>query len=285
MIGLAAMLWGTVGIVSRMVYQGSSAPATTIGFFRLALAAPALLAACTSLRGRGLWVANRRDIGVIALIGAMLAFYQLCFVSAVISAGVTVATLVTLCTAPILVAALDTAITGERPGRRELGAMAAALLGTGMLVGAPSAAGPGMVMGVLLALGSGLGYAVMLVAGRSVAGRAHPLQTNALAFSVGALLLLICTLPSGPGLRFSGQAWGLLAYLGLVPTALAYVLFLRGIRDIRATQASIVTLVEPLTAALLAAALFGERLTLLGWLGAALLVGALAMLALGAARS
>jgi len=65
-----------------------------------------------------------------------------------------------------------------------------------------------------------------------------------------------------------------------VPTALAYGLFLTGMRATPATVASIATLLEPLTATLLAWVLFGERLGPLGLAGTALLLTAMAVLAL-----
>ncbi len=64
-----------------------------------------------------------------------------------------------------------------------------------------------------------------------------------------------------------------------MPTALAYALFLRGMHTTSATAASTITLLEPLTATLLAVALFHERLGPLGVVGAALLLGAVVILA------
>lgn len=74
------------------------------------------------------------------------------------------------------------------------------------------------------------------------------------------------------------MCWVLLVYLGLIPTALAYVLFFGGLRYTTATTASIATLLEPLTSTALAWLLFGERLGPLGLLGAVLLLGAIALL-------
>jgi DME family drug/metabolite transporter len=63
-----------------------------------------------------------------------------------------------------------------------------------------------------------------------------------------------------------------------VPTALAYVCFLAGMRHTTATVATIATLIEPLTSTTLAWLLFGERLGPLGLLGGALLLGAIGLL-------
>jgi len=77
----------------------------------------------------------------------------------------------------------------------------------------------------------------------------------------------------------------LLLYLGCIPTALAYVLFQSGMRSTSATLTSILTLCEPLTAAILAWIIFGEYLGLAGILGAVLLLGTIFLLARSEARS
>jgi DME family drug/metabolite transporter len=70
----------------------------------------------------------------------------------------------------------------------------------------------------------------------------------------------------------------LLLYLGLIPTVLAYVLFLYGIRHTTATVASITTLLEPLTSTLLAWLFFKEQLSVFGLMGGILLIGAIVLL-------
>lgn len=72
----------------------------------------------------------------------------------------------------------------------------------------------------------------------------------------------------------------MLLYLGCVPTALGYGLFQAGIRSLSATVASIVTMCEPLTAAVLAWILFREELGPFGLLGAGFLLGAMAIIML-----
>ena len=73
-------------------------------------------------------------------------------------------------------------------------------------------------------------------------------------------------------------AW--LVYLGVVPTALAYILYVLGLRTTPVTVSSVLTLMEPLTATMLGVLAFGDRLGALGVLGAVLLLGAVALLAL-----
>ena len=66
--------------------------------------------------------------------------------------------------------------------------------------------------------------------------------------------------------------------MGIVPTALAYVLFVAGMKHTPPTVATIATLLEPLTATLLAGILFGEHLGSRAILGALLLLAAMGTL-------
>jgi DME family drug/metabolite transporter len=99
-----------------------------------------------------------------------------------------------------------------------------------------------------------------------------------MAFSAAALGLLPLGLATGQALTFEPEGWARLVYMGLVPTALAYWLFARGLRTTPATTASLLTLIEPLTATVLAVLLFGEHLTVNILGGGALLIGAVVVL-------
>ncbi|HEX6544536.1 MAG TPA: EamA family transporter [Ktedonobacterales bacterium] len=281
LIVIAAVLWGTVGITTQSLYRLTPTNPLSVGFFRLAIAAPVLSLGCWAVLGRHSLRIARRDLARVALIGAMLALYQVCYFAAIARVGVTIATLVTLCLAPVLVALLSVVFLNERPTRRVLVALICALAGITAMVGfgGSSAHVSADLVGILLACGSAFGYALVALLGRSLARRYHPLQINAIAFATGALVLLPLALMTGFVVSYPAQGWLLLAYLGLVPSALAYALFLSGMRTTPATIASIVTLLEPLTATVLAALLFGERLGPLGLIGAGLLLAAMVVLA------
>ena len=284
-IALAASLWGTVGVAVGFLYATTTLTALPVGFYRLAFAAPSLALALAFAKGGRARRIKLKDGAAVALMGVMLAVYQLCYFAAIARVGVAVATLVTLCTAPVIVAGLSFIFLGERLTKRLVTALALATLGTvlltglfnGMHVGGGSGA---QVLGVLLALGSATGYAVVVLSSRALADRYHALAPLTGAFAVGALVLLPFALLSGLTTQLAPLGWLTLLYLGLVPTAFAYALFITGMRTTPATAASIVTLLEPLTATLLAWLLFGERLGAAGLAGGALLVLAIVLLSL-----
>ncbi|ADI83415.1 DMT family transporter [Geobacter sulfurreducens] len=281
LILFSAMLWGTVGITTKALYGLADTTPLSIGFFRLALAVPVLVAACRLATGPAMFRVARRDLGTMIVVGAMTALYQVCYFAAIRQIGVAAATLVTLCTAPVIVALLSAILTGERPSGRVLLSLACALAGTALLVGLRPLAGEGgnIPLGIAQALGSAFSYAAVTVASRTLAGRYHPLQPVAIGFAAGALFLLPTALADGLVLTYPAAGWVLLLYLGVVPTALAYALFLAGMRTTTATAASICTLLEPLVSTVLAWLIFGERLGPLGAVGAVLLFGAIGLLA------
>jgi drug/metabolite transporter (DMT)-like permease len=71
------------------------------------------------------------------------------------------------------------------------------------------------------------------------------------------------------------SAWGALAYSAIIPGALADVMQARGQAKVPAAEAQVLLSAEPLWTALFGAALLGERMTPVGWAGAALVLGAL----------
>jgi DME family drug/metabolite transporter len=286
-IVIAGVLWGTVGVATKALYGLTNTNPLSIGFFRLAIATPVLLAACWLTLGRRMFQVTPRDLMLMLFIGAATAFYQVCYFAAIAHVGVAVAVLITLCTAPVIVALLSAVLLRERLSPSVLLALVCALAGTAMLVRIePGGAGQqrDTILGVLLALGSALGYAIISLCSRTLAGRYHPLQPITIGFGAGAALLLPFALASGLVVVYPAAGWLLLLHLGLIPTALAYALFLSGMRHTTATVASIVTLVEPLTSTALAWVLFGERLGALGLLGAMLLLGAIGLLYRGESR-
>ena len=283
LIMLAAVMWGTVGVTTKTIYGLGPTNPLSIGFFRLALSLPILFAACWITQKRQMFNVARHDLGLMLLIGTMTALYQVCYFGAIELTGVAVATLVTLCTAPVMVAVISVFMTRQRPSAYVLLALAGALAGTAMLVGFQETTGARSAdtSGILLALGSAFGYSVVTLASRKLAGRCHPFQSIAFSFSFGAVILAVFAGAQGMVLNYTPLGWSLLFYLGAVPTALAYALFIAGMRSTTATVASTSTLLEPLVATLLAWLIFNEQFSPMGFVGVALLSGSLVTLYIG----
>ncbi len=277
---VSAILWGTVGIATQAIYQQSELTAVGVGFYRLAFAFPIVALLCWKVVGKQMFQISARQHWKMALIGIMLALYQVFFFAAISYVGVAVATLITLCTAPVLVALASAVILREQLTRYTIVALLAALLGTALLVGLPERGNmQGQVsLGAALALGSATGYAIVALMGRAIANTCHPIYSTTVSFGAGAIFLFPLAATNIFSASYTNETWGLILYAGMLPTAVAYSLFFLGMRYIKASTASILTMLEPLTATTLAWLIFDEQLAATGIVGAALLLSSIVIL-------
>ncbi len=278
---VAAVLFGTTGTAQAI---GPALEPLAVGAARIVVGA-ALLGAIALAAGAVRTGASPR---AILLAGACVAVYQASFFAALDRTGVAVGTVVAIGSAPAFAGLLARAFAGEPLRARWAAATGLACAGVCLLVlGGGGAAGAEVsTAGVGLALVSGAGYAGYAVATkRMLAAGGAPEAIMATVFGAGALMLLpvFALVPAGGLLHPGGLALAL--YLGAVPTALAYILFAHGLRQIGAGETATLTLAEPLTAALLGVIALGERPSVTAAAGAALVLGGLAVLALRPVRA
>ncbi len=274
------VIWGTIGIAAKVVFETTTLDAVSLNWLRTLVASVTCLAIAGPTLRAGLRRSSRRDLGLMVLLGIIIIVYQWCYLAAVDRIGVTTATLISLCVPPALVALVSALFLGESLSRLGVLALAGALVGTALLVGSPPVVADGGVMlaGVLFALGCAAGVAAHALGSRRIAGRHDALLPLAIAFPAGAVAFAPFAIGHGFSLDQPMVGWVLVIYLGVVPSALAYVMYQRGLRHLPASTASILTLVEPLTAAVLAWALFSEALTPVGIAGGALLLASILLL-------
>ncbi len=281
LVGLAAMLWGTGGAVAKQLFLISALDPMEVGFYRLAIAVPALLLVGVLLRRRPrLWV-GRAHVWPFVGLALATALYQLAYYNAVDRAGVTIATLITICVAPPLVAVSSGYVLTEAVGRRTVLAMGVTLGGTALLIGWPGSSGlaaTGVVDGSLLALCAAVSYATMVLLSRRLAPHHDPYQLIILGFGGGVAILLPAFVIQGPTPLPSLEVTGLLLFLGTVPTAVAYVFFFIGMRSAPAAASSVISLLEPLVATLLGLIVFHEKISAVGSVGVFFMVAGLLIL-------
>lgn len=265
------LLWGTGGVSGTLLARLAHLEPLAAASYRLAgggLSMLVLLACTGTLR----WPSRAACRRVLVLAG-LAALYQAAYFVSMAMVGVSLSTVVTLGAAPVFVLVAEAAICRRLPGRLTTGAMLLALAGLGLLVGEPPpAAGINSAGGIALALTAAAAFGATTVLGRFPVTGLTDQYSVGLTFTIAALPLLVVSAGTG-GLGFAPTpgSLGLLAYLALVPTALAYVLFFRGLRGVSASSAAIVLVLEPVTAALLGIWLLGERMTGPQFTGAALL--------------
>jgi DME family drug/metabolite transporter len=209
--------------------------------------------------------------------------YPLAFYAGMDLAGVAVGNVVALGSGPVFAALLEW-LWERRPLSPRwaistgLAVLGIVLLGIGKQVDA--GAGPlDTVAGVGLGLLAGLAYALYTYASSRAIGSGQPSQgVMGAMFGLGAILLLPVLLVTGAPLLQSGMTIGIAAYLAIGPMFVAYLLFGIGLRSIRSSAATTITLLEPVVATVLAVVVVGERLAPVGWIGLGLVLAGLTVL-------
>lgn len=280
LVTIAAMTWGTIGVVTQAIYNSDTTTPLFINLARMLIAAPVLLIACWQVMGSRMFQVTRRDLALMALSGVFLAISQASYFAGIRATGVTITTLLTCCVTPLAVSALSVVLKLERLTQRMMIAVVLAIIGSVLLTGleAPEGTDYNLPLGMFYAITAGSTYAGTVICGRFLAGGYHSLQVTTVMFSAGTVVLLVINGLVGTVPVHTTQGWLGVLYLGIVPTALAYWLFQIGLRSVSATVASVITLLEPLIAALLAWVLFSETLAATGIAGAVLLVLSIVLL-------
>ena len=280
-ICLAGVLWGTGGLGVQVIRDEVPMSVLTISAWRMAIAAVILLVVLLVVRQLpSLMTLVRAHPARVVLVGCGTAAYQALYFGSVVAVGVSVSTVVSLGLAPVLLTVAESVRRRSSPARTDVGVLVLAIAGL-VLVSLAAGAhepGPHPTLGVLLAVGSGATYAATTAVGRSLTLTTSPLTLTTATTSVGAVALMTCAAFGGSlTADLDNPTVGLtLVYLGVFTMALAYGLFYAGLRTVPGSAAVIATLLEPVTAAVVAALWLDERLGVAGIVGTALILLAVA---------
>ena len=302
----AATLWGTTGLV-QVLARLPVAPAA-VGGMRILAGGLVLLAWTLARRGpRQLVTPAHRGPGPLAtpahrgpgplaalarqrrhwrpLLAASCAtgVFQAAYFTSVSRTGAALATAIVFGVAPV-----TTGLAARIIGRSPLGWGWAA--GTGCAIAGcvllllPGHASRVDGVGVVLAIVAAGCYAVYTVSAKRLADDGAAMAAAvSITLIAGGLLLTPWLVAAGPGL-FSGRALLTAAWLGPVTTAVAYMLFVQGLRTVPAATAGTLSLAEPLVAALAGIGLLHEHLTAPAVIGCGLLAAGLAFASLQPSR-
>jgi drug/metabolite transporter (DMT)-like permease len=230
-VALAAVAWSTAGVLQRQLTLDTS----TQVLGRAAFAAAALLAYVAVVE-RGRVARAFRSVGLAGVAVALcVATASGSFISALNHTSVA-RVLFILAVAPVLAALLARAALGEPITRRTAAAMALALVGVTLMLGAP---GEGSLAGDGLSFLAALAFALMIVITRW----RHDVSM-APATCLSQVILVAVFLPFATPSEIGGGDVGWLAALGIGQIGLGFALLTVGARLIPAAQVGLITLLE-----------------------------------------
>ncbi len=271
---IAASAYGSLSIVTTLAAQ-AGVTLLTLMAWRYALAAPILAGIAGPRAVAG--VSPRRILALIVLGGGGQAAVTWLSLSAL--EWLPAASLGFLFyTYPAWVAILA-AVTGlERLTPMRIAALALALFGITLMVGAPwNLALP--LPGVIRALGAALVYALYIPLLHRLRGPLDPATASAWLIAGAAALFSVLAWREGAlGWPGSLTVWGLTLVVAVYCTVVAFLTFLRGLEVLGPVRSAILSTTEPLFTSVLALAILAQPLGLPTLLGGACIVTAIVAL-------
>lgn len=270
---ISALLFGTLAVLTPLAYQAGADPLPLLSW-RFAFAA-LLLAAVTLARSRTALKVPRSDLlryGALAVTGYGAA--SICYFFALMHASPSVVA-VLLYTYPAMVTIASWFLGLRQPTWGQGAAVAVTFAGCVLVLDPFSGASGTDTLGVVLGLGAAVGYSSFnLLSHRWLPGRSR-LVMMTYTFGIAAVFVALVTVVTGGSLSpaaWEPQAWLLLVAIVAMPTFGAVVLYLEGIRGLGASQAALISTLEPLFTIVLAAVVLNERLSPTQLIGAALVL-------------
>jgi drug/metabolite transporter (DMT)-like permease len=270
---VSAIAFGAMAIFGKLAYD-EGVTVLTLLVVRFGVAALLLAPAAAVRLRRGPRRLVRRSVVAAVLLGGVgYAVQSGLFFAALERMDASLLALV-LYTYPAMVTMAGYALGRERPDRRRTTALAVSSAGLVLVLGG-AAGGTLDVMAIALGLGAAATYTTyILVADRTVSAL-DPIVLSALvAGGATTTFASISSLSGSLELAISVRAWLWLICIAAISTALAVVCFFAGLARVGPVSAAIISTFEPVATAALAYAAFGERLTPVQAIGAALVLGA-----------
>jgi DME family drug/metabolite transporter len=281
MLTVTYLVWGSIGALVRY----ADAPESVLLVLRMLIA----VAVLGALFARPATFAELRACGVcgrLLLMGVISPTCLLLFFVTLRLTDVAIGMFL-LFMAPVYVALLAPRLMGQRPDRIVAPALVVALAGmVAILLPALVGAGDISLAGLACGVATGVLFAAYQLIVKSVSRRVRSSTIVLVELTCVIVFLLPLALWQAADMDqgLTQHDWIAAVVLGLFATALAYMLYIEGVRRVRVEHASILGYLEPVSAPLYAVVLLGEApaaTTLAG--GALIVVAGLLIVRYGAA--
>ncbi|WP_054180348.1 DMT family transporter [Trabulsiella odontotermitis] len=270
----SGICWGTSGLVMRYL-SAYGFDAVEIGALRLLVAA-GVMSAIALRRPAGMRISLRQLPWLAAMGAGCLFLFSLCYVLSVQEVSLSL-TAVLIYTSPAIVMLLSVVIFNEPLTRHKLLALALTFCGCSLAAGLFPATLHYSWRGIGFALLAALLYALYAVLAKIQTQRGDALTVTAWSLVFGAAAAVMAVnIPHGLGILRAGPGallW--VAVIGILNTAVPYLLYTRAVSLGEASKAAMMASVEPVVATLLGMAVFHETPGVWACLGILLVISGL----------
>ena len=269
-VALAALSWGLSGGIGGIL-TGQGWDPVVVSFYRGAIGLLFVLA-WLAVRPHGSGLASGRMWFWSAIAGLGVAGNFTFYFLSIAEGSVAVAATLMYC-APVFVYLVSFALRLEQPSLFKWGAIVMVMLGVVLLTGIYDI-GAGDVTPIAAAAGllSGLSYAIFIFGFKFAAPHGSPQAILVIAFAVLAVILFGLGDPEQTVAVLSTSSWPWFVVLGVLGAGLSFIFYIVGLNHTAPAVASIIAMVEPVTASLFGVLFLGESLGGVQILGMALIL-------------
>ena len=264
------LIFGTLGIFRRYIPLSSAVLAVFRG-----LLGSAFLLVFVFAKGSKLQRLERKTLLMLVLTGAVMGFNWMLLFEAYDYTTVATATMCYYMQ-PTIVILLSPLVFHEKLGLKKLLCALAAIIGmlfvSGVLSSGVSQAQD--VRGILFGLGAAAFYSAVVILNKKIeVDDVYEKSVIQLVSAAIVLLPYVLLTENVTSLALSSSAVVMVLVVGLVHTGLAYALYFGSMKKLNAQTIAVMSYIDPVSALLLSAAFLHERLSILGIIGAVLILG------------
>jgi len=267
----ASVIFGFAGIFFLFVKDMATGPVVFYQFLFGFLALAVYLAVTGKISG--IRLKGKRK--ALLLLGIWQAGVMLSYYTAVSFINVSISVLL-LYTAPFYVLLIAPILLKEKPSKKSLAALIISLVGVVIVVGpenlvsGSSDGGSGYMLGVLMGLFSGFFYACIIMTSRYLRDEYSGLEQ--LFISTCVTLAVLIPFVRQASATSMIQNLPVLLFLGVMITSVGSILYFTGLVHVKAQNASIISLLEPVSAIFFAYIIFKDPVSTKTILGCILIL-------------
>lgn len=278
LVFVTGCLWGSIGLFIRLM-SDVGASAALISFLRMAFAFVILAIVTVARSGISAFRVSGRTLLFSAALGLVChGVYNVFYSWAVTLAGVTVSA-VLLRIAPVFTAIISVLCFHEKITRHKCFALAINVVGC--VLAATGGQFDGALLsltGILCGVAAGLCYALSAIFGRLAGENSDPFVVSTYSYLFAAVFLGIFLKPWMQPIYVTPTILGLGFLYALIPTAIAYLLYYRGLQQIReSSKVPVLASMETVMVAVIGVLVLGEELSLVHYLGIAVVMASIVM--------
>ncbi|MGD6801935.1 DMT family transporter [Rossellomorea vietnamensis] len=276
LVMLAAVCWGISGGIAGIL-MGKGWDPIVISLYRGAVGFLCFFS-WFLFRVKQNWISNRRFYLWAVLAGAGVAGNFTFYFLSIQAASIPIASTL-MYTAPVFVLLLSFVLGKERSTWFKWGCIAGVLAGIILLTGAYNLETLSIsFLGIAAGLAAGLSYVLFIFGFKNASKIGKPQTTLTIAFFSFCIILFLLSNKGEAASALTSADLGWFLLLGILGAGISFIFYVIGIQKTAPTTASMVAMIEPVTASLFGLLILGDHLNLIQYLGMVIILATITLL-------